>query len=257
MSANSTETDHEHARRGWRNRLVRMGRLPAIMAITTFSAVASVLLVIVMFNIFNRELKPISLLFAIIVPSIVAPIASHYIVGLLVDLDKMHAELFHLAMRDSLTQVYNRRHFMQHLEIETVRAVRSSQPLSLLLIDADKFKEINDRHGHLVGDLALQSIAQACSASLRQYDVLARYGGEEFVVLLPATKLQQACEVAERIRVAVAAQSIEHSGKTIRFTVSLGVNSLLLGETDFAGMLARADSALYRAKDAGRNRWES
>jgi diguanylate cyclase (GGDEF)-like protein len=124
------------------------------------------------------------------------------------------------------------------------------------MIDADHFKEINDQHGHSVGDLVLQKIATACAQCLRPYDTFARYGGEEFVALLPSTSLEQACEIAERVRATVSELVIiSPSDRAIPVTISIGVAKLLVGETQTESMMRRADQAMYEAKRAGRNQW--
>lgn len=161
------------------------------------------------------------------------------------------------GLTDSLTGLYNRRHLQHRLAQEVTRAQRYGQALSCLFVDADRFKRINDEHGHAVGDQVLVAIGQRLRARLRSSDLATRYGGEEFAVLLPETDLPSAVVLAEQIRATIASGRIaidEHL--TIEITVSIGVSELAFSERqENAGerMLRAADDALYRAKAAGRN----
>ncbi|HEY0760620.1 MAG TPA: diguanylate cyclase [Acidisarcina sp.] len=163
-----------------------------------------------------------------------------------------------LAIHDGLTGIHNRRHFDDTLQIELKRAIRSGTPLSLLMIDVDYFKKLNDRYGHLLGDECLREIAQALKKKvLRAGDMVARYGGEEFAVLLPGTDARGAFQLAEKLRSAVEALKIRNEDSLVgRFaTVSIGIESRipLLGDSA-NDMLRAADEALYHAKVEGRNR---
>jgi diguanylate cyclase (GGDEF)-like protein/PAS domain S-box-containing protein len=166
---------------------------------------------------------------------------------------ELEAQLRELATKDVLTDVFNRRHFVQVASAEIERSRRHPSPLSLCMLDADYFKRINDVHGHATGDEALKLLARTAARCLRVNDVLARIGGEEFVALLPHTDTAGAKEVAERIRQEIAVQSIDApDGKTVQFTVSGGVCELRPEDT-LETFLNRADEALYSAKQAGRN----
>lgn len=164
--------------------------------------------------------------------------------------DELNRALAELATTDSLTGLRNRRAFDHSLALELAIVERHHSPLSLLMLDVDHFKRINDRLGHDAGDQVLQMIGQVLSAGARVIDIVARVGGEEFAVLLPNTGAQGALEVAERMRLAVVqAPPGAHGGVTI----SIGVVTLQDGETA-SSLYARADAALYAAKEAGRNR---
>ena len=164
------------------------------------------------------------------------------------------------GLTDMLTQVANRRFFDRRLREEISQWQRRGTDLSCLLVDLDRFKQINDRHGHQAGDLVLQEVARALSKGLRESDVLARYGGEEFVLLLPATGSERAAEIAERLRAAVAGLVIPPApGVRLQVTASFGLASLAGGARvtqDDPGLwlLRQADQALYTAKARGRNR---
>jgi diguanylate cyclase (GGDEF)-like protein len=197
-----------------------------------------------------------SIFIAIAVPLIIAAVVSHILMRLLFEVEAAQAALLQIATKDALTQVYNRRYFMDQLQVEIARSQRFFHPLCLLMIDVDSFKGVNDGHGHAAGDLVLQDIAKLCSAALAPDQVLARYGGEEFTILLPKTPIQVGCVVAERLRSMIESLHIEMAdGRVLRVTVSVGVSSLTPNENDAAALLAKADSALYQAKRDGRNRW--
>ena len=155
---------------------------------------------------------------------------------------------------DHLTGLANRRAFHEAAELEIKRWQRQPRPLSVLMIDADHFKRINDGHGHAVGDAVLRHLAACLSATFRTMDVVARVGGEEFAVLLPGTGLEGAEAVALRVCERLRSQPVHVDGKAIGCTVSIGAAAMERGVDDVKALLQRADSALYAAKAAGRNR---
>ncbi|MFQ5407828.1 MAG: diguanylate cyclase [Anaerolineales bacterium] len=169
-----------------------------------------------------------------------------------------NAQLFdqvqHLARTDSLTGINNRRHFFELAEREFERARRYHRPLSVLMLDLDHFKEINDLHGHLVGDEILREVAALCLQNLRDADILGRYGGEEFAMLLPEAELDEARNAAERIRRRIGGAPILTRGVSVTVTVSIGVVVLQEGVADVLALIEAADAALYAAKDTGRDR---
>jgi diguanylate cyclase len=157
-----------------------------------------------------------------------------------------------LAGTDMLTGLPNRRALTERLESALAAAQRSSQPVVVALLDIDHFKRINDLHGHAAGDRVLVSLARVLATQLRGSDFVGRWGGEEFLLVAPATPMHAGLEIAERLRVAIAAWEFDH-GQPV--TLSIGVSQFLQGD-DSHGLLQRADKALYRAKAAGRNRVE-
>src|SRR5712691_847149 len=166
-------------------------------------------------------------------------------------------KLAEAALREPLTGLYNRRHLQDRLAAEVAVAHRHARPLALLMIDVDRFKRINDRHGHLAGDEVLKTAARALQQGVRVEDVLARYGGEEFVVLAREATLEEALAMAERLRQLVeVAQTLWESGDDVpvglAVTVSIGVAHLGPGETE-RDLFQAADKAVYAAKKAGRN----
>lgn len=177
-----------------------------------------------------------------------------------------------LAIRDELTGIYNRRHFMEVAARELSRATRYERPIAMLFLDADHFKDINDTYGHFVGDRALCTLAEACQKQLRDVDIFGRIGGEEFALLLPETPEEEALAVAERLRQSIDEATFaldEVSAKDtilddeadtaprtyhIRLTISIGVAVTEASPISLEEFMLRADRALYRAKELGRNK---
>ncbi len=246
------------ARHKWRSKLVRMGFGRSMLALTIFSVCFSLLLAYPMLVFVNVPATRMvnALLVTVAVSMVVAPMAGYAFITLLFELETASAELTRLATRDGLTDVFNRRYFDSRFSAESMRAMRSKLPMSVLMIDVDHFKAINDSHGHAVGDKILQEVSVACAACLRPYDMLARYGGEEFVALLPSATMEHACEVAERVRVAVnSLEIVSPLDLVVPVTISLGVGTLMENDSSAQHVLLRADKALYNAKSGGRNRW--
>ncbi|MGB7754716.1 MAG: GGDEF domain-containing protein [Salinisphaera sp.] len=157
------------------------------------------------------------------------------------------------AMRDTLTHLFNRRHLIELADGELARAQRDPMPLSLVIVDIDHFKQINDRLGHDVGDRVLVHVGGLFQGCCRASDTVARWGGEEFLFLLPNTRAEVALHFAERVRRAVASQPLKSEKMPVACTVSLGVATLVPDET-LEEAIARADRALYESKMAGRDR---
>lgn len=160
------------------------------------------------------------------------------------------------ARVDPLTGLYNRRAFMERASDELLRARRYNTSLALAMIDLDHFKLINDRFGHAVGDQVLVAFAETLEKSMRAVDIVARVGGEEFVLLMTETRIDEAIQVAERLRLEIAAASLPVGNERLHWTASLGVAFLDADDISVSSALVRADQALYRAKEAGRNRVE-
>jgi len=166
-----------------------------------------------------------------------------------------------LSLVDLLTRTKNRRYFIQSLAREIARSSRSQNPISCLFLDLDHFKQVNDTHGHLTGDRALQAVAQNINPLLRQSDVLARFGGEEFTIMLPDTNQIDALEIAERIRLQINRIVLQDDhGETFSTSVSIGVSTWqpdpqqpLSFEQIQNYLISKADQGVYRAKDEGRN----
>jgi diguanylate cyclase (GGDEF)-like protein len=170
-----------------------------------------------------------------------------------------HERLVHLAYTDGLTGLANHNHFLDRLEEELSRVVRHGKVLSLLFLDLDHFKLINDDHGHQCGDMVLEAVASILRSSIRRSDVPGRYGGEEFAVMLPETGADSAFVLAERIRQRVADREFDLNGRIVQITISAGVATYPgRGEMSARDLIDAADASLYAAKHAGRNRvWKA
>ena len=164
-------------------------------------------------------------------------------------------QLEYLAKTDSLTGLHNLRSFMDIAEKELSRTMRFGDPLAIMMLDIDHFKSINDTHGHRVGDTVLQAFGTLCQQTLRTYDSMGRVGGEEFAIVLPQASHDRALGVAERIRQLIERTRLsQEHGLPLQFTVSIGVTAVSDSTTNIDTLLNQADTALYEAKHAGRNR---
>jgi diguanylate cyclase (GGDEF)-like protein len=169
------------------------------------------------------------------------------------DLVEQTERLKELATVDGMTGLFNRRHFLSLAEMEWSRHRRHGRPISILMLDIDRFKSINDRFGHHAGDHVIVTIAELCRHEKRNSDVVARFGGEEFLLLLPETQLTQARQFAERLRRAVEVCDLSTAAHVIRATVSIGVAEATSTMETIFHLIKAADHALYTAKNAGRN----
>ncbi len=172
-----------------------------------------------------------------------------------IDNARLFEQVQQLATIDELTGIYNRRKLFELGRAEFNRSKRYNIPFSVLLIDIDNFKHVNDQYGHATGDIVLKKVTEVCGHSIRDVDILGRYGGEEFVVLLPYTTLDQACIIAKRLRKMIEETEIEVQGNLIRVTVSIGVVQKGAKTQNIESLLDRADTAMYKAKDSGRNNY--
>jgi diguanylate cyclase (GGDEF)-like protein len=171
----------------------------------------------------------------------------------------MHGQLLAQSRIDTKTGLLNASTWEQEAATEIARAVRTGIPLALALVDIDHFKLVNDTYGHLVGDKALRAVTDALRSQLRGYDLAGRFGGEEFAILLPHAREVDALAVAERLRVYIASLSIpvrdnDEAAPFVKVTISVGVAALDGASRELTEMLAAADSALYHAKETGRNK---
>lgn len=211
---------------------------------------------------------------SILIVSVFATIQIHYVIGksisasiytipvivgvifgaILAKAQHLSEDLKQAANTDSLTQLGNRRSFIAEINAEIQKSQRYKSPFSVILIDVDKFKRINDSHGHRAGDIILQALALILSESSRTSDNCARWGGEEFIILLPHTSIDHAAEKAEQLR-----QTIEHHHfpKVEHITCSFGVTEYIDQDKAYEEIVHRADKALYQAKDGGRNKVET
>lgn len=247
----------EEHQSGWRGALLEMGRWRAVLLITLVSVVMSLLVTAAVgFATGDVDRLPTDLLVATLVPLIVAPLASGAALGLLADVEAARRMLREVAIRDGLTNLYNRRFFAARLKTEVAQVRRTGVPLTVIMIDIDHFKRINDLGGHAAGDEVLQRVADTLIAYVRPDDLSARFGGEEFVALLPGAGIATASDVAEKIRRAIQDLHIPAlaSAQAPHVTASLGIACLGPEPEGVDGLLRRADNAMYEAKASGRNR---
>jgi diguanylate cyclase (GGDEF)-like protein len=168
--------------------------------------------------------------------------------------ERLRIQLQEQAIRDPLTGVFNRRYFAEALDNETARAIREKTPFSIIILDVDHFKKVNDTYGHKCGDLVLQSLARFLMQNTRRSDIVCRFGGEEFVILMPDASVESAQERAEFFRHEFSQQVNQCGNEEIRSTFSAGVASFPLHAASGEALLVLADQALYESKEAGRNR---
>lgn len=161
---------------------------------------------------------------------------------------------FEMGVMDPVTNIYNKRYFLDRLREEFTFARRKKRNLSIIMFDLDHFKELNDTYGHLAGDLVLQKLCSEISKAVRSDDIFARYGGEEFVIVMRDTDVRHALELAERIRLLTSKLIIPWEDKTIKLTISCGVAAGSDKLNDFLDLVAEADKCLYESKNKGRNR---
>ncbi|MFM8875056.1 MAG: diguanylate cyclase [Anaerolineae bacterium] len=168
--------------------------------------------------------------------------------------ERLRIQLQEQAIRDPLTGVFNRRYFAEAMDKETARAIREESPFSLIVLDVDFFKKVNDTYGHKGGDLVLQSLATFLQENTRRRDIVCRFGGEEFVVLMPDAAVEDAQERAERFRKQFEEHTVEYEGKQVKSTFSAGIASFPIHSRSGDVLLNMADLALYQSKAGGRNR---
>ncbi len=170
------------------------------------------------------------------------------------ELQELNKRLSKLASLDPLTEAYNRRHFLELGNTEFAKAQRFHRPLSVIMLDVDKFKAINDTYGHPTGDAALKQLTKLCQNAGRSSEVVGRFGGEEFVLCCPDTDQAGAMALAERLRASIEESTLNFDGHSLNYTASMGVTSIRDDDKSLNDMLRRADQLLYQSKESGRNR---
>ncbi|MEZ5560102.1 MAG: diguanylate cyclase [Pseudomonadales bacterium] len=230
--------------------------LMRVAAATLASIVASVAITLSVIYYLTGSLAaaPMAVLIAVLVPALVAPLGSYFHIATLYRLREANDKLRVLSETDPLTGAHNRRRFMEHAEQQLALARRYCYPTSLLLLDFDSFKRVNDEHGHAMGDRVLVEMTEVMRGALRETDSIARFGGEEFVLLLPHTAREGALAVAERVRGAVREHVLKGDTGPVQITVSIGGVTCETSETPLGKLLSRADHLLYECKRAGRDR---
>lgn len=231
-----------------------MGPYKIVALITLASILSSVLVTSLLLVIFADGLNWVMIIVSIIVPMIIAPIASWYIVSLIFKIHKLEQVQRDHATYDMLTGLMTRRVFLENSETLLKILARNKQPMSLAFIDLDDFKRVNDLYGHAGGDEVLKSFSSVLQNHLRKSDLVGRIGGEEFAITLPNTDLVSSVQVLEGIRLTSQNDSVKFSGKTIHYTISIGI--VLFHEANqvsLESLIRQSDTALYRAKALGKN----
>jgi diguanylate cyclase (GGDEF)-like protein len=211
-------------------------------------------LMAVMDRILKGEVIVLDIFAATVIVGILAPIISYGFIYLTQELNVAEQKMRVLATTDSLTGALNRRYFFERGQNELERALRYGHEMSMLILDIDHFKQVNDRFGHQAGDFVLGQLAEMAEQSIRSTDLLGRYGGEEFIMILPETGLDEARAVAERMRQRVEGHTFVFDQQAIQITISIGISSWTNPDIELDDLISRADRSLYAAKDAGRNR---
>jgi len=240
--------------------IVKLGRVQTVIAITVLSSLASILITLLLIYGFSQigiNLDVLShIIIALLVPLVLAPPISWQIIGLLLKIDRLEVEMRKAATFDALTGLLNRQAFLEQARYIYHLAAREAFGFSVLVIDLDHFKSINDRFGHAHGDRVLETYGEIASHVARKSDLAGRLGGEEFAFLLPNTSAEQAWNFSERLHETVRNTRIAHETGAIHFTISIGIATVGRGDLkarDLEKVLSLADRAMYQAKQQGRN----
>lgn len=234
----------------------KLGRLNTVILITVFSVLLSVTITFVIsYSISGYENLAVALPISMVVPLIAAPASSWPLMGLLIKIDHLEKEMRELATFDSLTGLLGRRAFFHDAKSFINLAKRERISFSVIVLDLDKFKTINDKHGHLAGDEVLKHFASTIKSLVRKSDLIGRLGGEEFALLLPNTSRVEVCALSERLHQSIRRSNVYYDKVAISYSVSMGVVSLGPNEMDtIESALKQADQSLYHAKEKGRDR---
>lgn len=228
-----------------------------VLLVTLLSIAASVAITLVIFYLHSGSLRGgMGLLIAVIAPALIAPVGSYQYISLTYRLRLANEQLKVLSEIDSLTGALNRRRFLELSEQQLSLAARHGYPTSLLVLDLDHFKQINDRFGHAAGDQVLIETTRVMRNTIRDSDLLGRIGGEEFALLLPHTARQGALFLADRIIDAIRSSSTSTAEAELQVTLSIGGATCESSRTRLDQLLHRADEQLYQAKLSGRDRYE-
>lgn len=234
----------------------KLGRLNTVITITVFSTLFSVTLTYIVTHLMNEgENLGVLLVVSTCVPLIVAPFASWPFIDLLMKVDVLEKKMRRWATFDYLTGLLTRQAFFHDAKNYLYASKHEQMGFSILVVDLDKFKNINDTFGHSAGDEVLKDFATIVTTILREDDLVGRIGGEEFAIFLPNTTQDEAYEISERLHIAIRESSVNIVHSSIKYTVSTGLESSPPNEMDpIETILKRADQALYLAKERGRDR---
>ena len=236
-----------------RGLLQRAGLIRTTSAVTGLSILASVALTYLVTQYVDGGSSVTAMLIAILVPAIIAPLLSCALLRLLFELDAAEERMRQLSIQDDLTQVYNRRHFIEHAKVEWERAMRYGEEFAMIIFDIDDFKRVNDIYGHPAGDEVLREVSRVCEKEARATDMFARYGGDEFVYLIPNSGEIDVREFMKRVQERLSEKVMRFGDDEFQITVSMGAGRFDDEVPDFEAILNQADRALYTAKRSGGN----
>ena len=236
-----------------RNYIRKYGEALTVATSTVILTVLVITLAGIIDLLIHKTVHPDPIYFSALITLVTGPIILHFFVGLISQLDRSEEKLRALSIMDDLTDVYNRRYFLEQAEKEIAKAIRYGNIFSILAVDIDHFKKINDTYGHFAGDAVIQATCNTCMNNLRTMDVFARFGGEEFMFLIPESDKIDVEAFAEKILKALELTEVSYHEHTIKFTVSIGVKTFDGSVTSLDALLKLADEALYEAKRRGRN----
>lgn len=238
-----------------RKLLIHLGLFRSTLLLTFLSILVVLSLTVVVNSLMGRNTSQASLWIAVLIPAMIAPIYSLPFMRLLIRLEGAENRLRELARRDSLTGLWSRAYFIDLAEREMERTLRYGEPFSIIILDIDGFRQVNDTYGHPAGDKVLKACGQVILDTLRQTDVVARSGGDEFITLLPNTSAKNVQACIERIQKVLARTAVIYEGAEIRFTVCAGTATYCNSYTELDMILQQADKALCQAKSAGKNQY--
>lgn len=237
-----------------RQLIIRLGHGRTVCLITVVSIIGSVTITALLTRAFGHPLDSVTLAISTLVPLLVASTVSWFVVNVLFRVHNLEAEIRRVATYDMVTGVMTRHAFFSAAEAAHRIAMRNQSSLSVIAIDIDDFKRINDTHGHAAGDSVLKQFGETLAQCARKSDIVGRTGGEEFVMVLPDTGLEGALHVAGKIRLATLDARVDCGGQLIAFTVSIGAAEICHADaTPLENLLKKSDQALYAAKRMGKN----
>lgn len=238
-----------------RDLLQQHGRMKIVIYLTALSVMTSLLVTSIVLAIFPGETRvAVAYLNATLIPLIITPLISWYLVGLLIRVDQLEKEMRVLANFDSLTNLLNRRAFIPDAQRALDHGIQSQSPISVIALDIDKFKAINDGFGHAAGDQVLSHFANTARQVFRAGDLIARMGGEEFTIVMPNTDSDTANQLSENLHQAIRQNCPSFNQNILCYTISQGLVTLVPSQSySLDALLVAADRVLYQAKAKGRN----
>ena len=235
------------------NLLKQFGVVKMTAALTIVSILISILITTILETLLPGDGKTTGIILAAVVPAVIAPFFGYITLRLTYQLDLAQESLRQISITDELTQVHNRRYFIEMARKMLAGTKRYGDSFAIIMFDIDDFKSINDTYGHAAGDQVLRAVGEICMTQIRESDTFARYGGEEFALLVPRCSPTDVLKFAERIRIKLSDARVRHDQVDIQFTASMGAGIFDSATPDLEAILKRADAALYAAKKQGKN----